>query len=286
MVRIHVSSNQKERYRYIDEFLKLVYGVGLLDIVPMLIPIWPPVVERDAWIPVNEKKKIICAIASCNDNPTVYQYQGNSVIELHNLDSRRDAKTIELSVGRIESVISVDRKYVGREQAIRVDCIERTVIPHELNFFINDVKIDLNTVSEDSLSELNVLIASERQEIAFQDRHFCFQLVKIRDKKTNLPARKNAVALFVMASGSVLQEYVVKQEENDICQQEDNDIVLRLKMHNRGNSVIPPSWLSGLMKELMMNGHYKVVDYLKQCIRKNKITHGLLNELHRVDIKM
>ena len=62
--------------------------------------------------------------------------------------------------------------------------------------------------------------------------------------------------------------------------------MLRLKMHNRGNSVIPPSWLSGLMKELMMNGRYKVVDYLKQCIRKNKITHGLLNELHRVDFKM
>lgn len=282
VITIHISSSRKEQYRHIDEYLKSIYGVGLLDIVPTLIPLWPPVVEQDVWIPANEKKEIICAVSSSNDTPTVYQYQGNSVIELPVIVDENGNKSLNLSVSSTEKIVSVDRKYVGREQGIKLTCIEPPIFSREFRVFYNNTEINLDSLTENILSAASYVISNYRQEIAFQDKHYNFQVVKIKEAQTNLPERFDAIALYLLCEGSVIKKYDVLYKISESLLPDEGETIKALKMHNVGCRVVAPSWLTSLISEYSRQGYGRVAKYLKQCIMQKRITIGLLQELRNI----
>jgi predicted RNA-binding Zn-ribbon protein involved in translation (DUF1610 family) len=283
VVKININSKNGERYRSIDEYLKRIYGIGLLDIVPSLVPLWPPVVDRDIWIPVNEKKKIICAIVSGNEEPTVYQYYGNSVVELTNYVMDSGKQDIEIVLGRTECVISIDRKYVGREQIIKTGYIDRKIFSEVFDLMIDDEKVDLNSITKKMLSDANKICSNTRKDIAFQDINYCFQIVKVREKITKLPIRQNAIALCLLSEDSISKVYRIVNEGNIIGEQDDKEILKLLKEKNRGIIVMPPSWLNTVVNELKESGYEQVVTYLKECIRKRRVTHRLLVEIKKLN---
>lgn len=128
-ITVNVSLQDERRYSQISDFFRHRFGVGLLETAPEIIPLWPPVIEQDVMIPTKESR-IFCAITSGNDDPTVYSYVGNQVLNVPVHTDRSGKKHIYVTAGAVDTVLSVDRKYVGREILFRM----KEVVPSECRY--------------------------------------------------------------------------------------------------------------------------------------------------------
>lgn len=115
-MRVDVSVDNEFRYTQINHHIHNRYGLWLLETVPEIIPIWPPVSEQDVLIPSGITKKVFCSVSSSNEHPQVFSYSANSVSML-NVITTNGLSTVAIPMYNTETLISVDRKYVGREVA-------------------------------------------------------------------------------------------------------------------------------------------------------------------------
>ncbi len=101
-------------FKWISSFLLRTFNIHLLEKVPQLTPIWPPVVKRKEGYLYEKKHSkgvLFGHIDSGNMDPSVYQYLGNHSDPIV-------VNTIQDKVARIrlatEKVfINIDRKYVS-----------------------------------------------------------------------------------------------------------------------------------------------------------------------------
>ena len=121
---ISISHKDAGRYSLISSYFREYYGVWLLDTVPEITPLWPPVVERDVLIPTTHNS-LMCSVTTGNSEPSVFTYTGNVVNSLPVVTDKRNNHTLKISLLGNETIISVDRKYVGREVTIQKKKIHR-----------------------------------------------------------------------------------------------------------------------------------------------------------------
>lgn len=115
LITICVSTEKISRYRYVENYLQKEFGVRLLQTLPELIPLWPPVTERGVRTPVSGCAKMFCAVSSGNDVPNVYKYDGTEVSTMTVEKEKSGSYTVAFPVDSREMLLSVDRKYAGRE---------------------------------------------------------------------------------------------------------------------------------------------------------------------------
>ena len=68
-LEVNVSVYDEYLYTSISNHLKQCFGVWLLETVPELIPLWPPVTDQDVSVPVADCGSVICAVSSGNSTP-------------------------------------------------------------------------------------------------------------------------------------------------------------------------------------------------------------------------
>lgn len=123
---IDVSVDNAREFTHISSYMKSSFGVWLLECPPELIPVWPPVVQQDYMIPVKNYSKVVCAVSSGNDKPNVYSYFGNAVYRKEVKTISKGIHTVELSLGLYPTILSVDRKYAGREITFVAKALHRS----------------------------------------------------------------------------------------------------------------------------------------------------------------
>ena len=114
---INIDINEEDVYSFaaVNNYLKKYYGIWLLKKQPEIIPLWPPVVENDGFIPVNNEARVICAVSSGNEKPKVFNYQGTKVNIVPVFKDQTDIFLTLINIQGKETIVSVDRKYAGRE---------------------------------------------------------------------------------------------------------------------------------------------------------------------------
>lgn len=98
-------------YRSLINFLRDNLRVHLIEKVPEVLPLWPPVIkDDDGYKYVESSKKIYGKVISGNEEPKAYMYRGISTIpedlQIHN-------GIVEIITGNSNIVINIDRKYIS-----------------------------------------------------------------------------------------------------------------------------------------------------------------------------
>ncbi len=272
--KIVVSVTNSTMFSRINEYMHRNFGIWLLEKKPSLVPIWPPVVNRDYMIPIAKKKKVCCVVSSCNSTPDVYEYRDYGTLEC-DLDTTNNVHILELHVDSSPVILSVDRKYVGREIVFRSQNIENSNYTYDIGL----VDSNYDRVEWDSLKKGNTLICSNsKMELYIDNGSHIYQHFSIREKTTDLGTSNKISALYFIVSNNVVKMVSLK-ESGDEKETISDSIRLQIIQGKNGYLVPVPLWADYVIRRLKKEHNTIIVKEIMSDIVDGRMHSGLLKPL-------
>lgn len=286
-VNANVSTDIPGRFVVIDSFFKRVFGVGLLEKVPTLMPLWPPMVDTGVLSPIKDSNSIYCAIISANDEPNIYEYSGNTVFSHDYIEDNNGTFSIRISLGEDAKTLSVDRKYVGSEVVFQKQILPLSSYDYE--YFFYDKNEELISIDYVGIAEKNELVFESNAKM---DLYFCYtngtsKHVSIREKLTEINvAGKPTTILLRIANRFIV--YVPKYQMSQLSEYvytSENELLDMLKRNNHGALVDIPSFVVGFKRKCENKKYYELSRFIETQIARGKISIGMLAEISDILVK-
>ena len=265
----NVSLDNEQRYSQISDFFRRKFGVGFLETAPEIIPLWPPVVEKDVLVPTKDSR-IYCAIKSGNDVPSVYSYIGNYVSNIPIYSDQNGEKHIFVKASQIDTVLSVDRKYVGREIVFRLKDITSSTNKYEHNFLDDQSNIiPYEELNSSIFSKGGIVTSNAKIELFLGSADHTYLHLPVRSNKLSLPSFQNLSEVLFSVDGGIVFSHTVQPLQ---AQNLDSAKAVEAFQNScRGVAVPVPRWVHHLITRLNRNDQ----ELLATAITK-RMTHGKL----------
>jgi len=275
---VNVSTDDGYRFTVINNYLKSQFGVLLLETAPELIALWPPVTEQDVLVPTKNTSVIYCAVTSGNTVPKVYSYKSNIVSSLAVNQGENGVNALALPIYTEETVVSVDRKYIGREIVFQKKRLDITGYAYEIAIERQDgTTLDFAALTSAALSSDLVLKSNAKMELYIGSHDKTYLYVPIRSFNTPIPARRNPAEIIFGIEKGVFRWYETKSLlEPSINEQ---NVLHQIIENCTGEYVPAPRWIGFLLSEWQRNGHSTLISAVRRSIHNGKIPRGLLNAL-------
>jgi hypothetical protein len=264
----------------VENYLQKEFGVRLLQTLPELIPLWPPVTEQGVRIPVSGRAKMFCAVSSGNDVPNVYRYDGTDVLPMTIKREESGSYTVVFPVDSQEMLLSVDRKYAGREVSFQAKEIARSGFVYVS--FLEDTKGDLiewEDLTRQVLSAPFFLNVNARMELYIGYRDKIFRHVAVHERRVAVTEQRNSQEMYFVAEDGVFFHIGVKNKE-EATNLQSLLTVDRVREGHGGEWVPLPYWVKYLLLECERMGQEELVREVGKRIVKGRISVGLLKVLH------
>lgn len=278
---VNVSLKNEQRYSQISNFFRFRFAVGLLETPPEIIPLWPPVIERDVLVPTKDTR-VFCAITSGNDEPTVYSYVGNQVLNVPVHTENNGEKHIYVSPSTFDTVLSVDRKYVGREIVFRAKEIAPSLGQYEYSFSdAEHAAIEITRMSWSTFAKGGSISSNAKMDLYIGSVDHNYLHIPLRDIETQLPTFQNLREIILQAENGTIGSYrlSIPNNENkkgvaldweDICNQ------------FYGEYVHIPRWAYQVIETIRKNGSTKVAKKIMARAINGKLPIGIISALERI----
>ncbi len=280
-IEIVVTLDNKSRFIYISDYFSRFFGVVLLEKQPELIPLWPPVVNQDAFIPVRNDSSVVCYVSSGNALPNVYQYKEfvTRLVDLHR--SVSGGYITEVTVGRTPAILSVDRKYVGREIVFQEKPITKPNFSYAVQLERQNHEITpLDKVTGDILSSDFSLTANSKMELYLGNKTREFRCFSIRKDVTDIPGKLHTNEMYLIVESGVLFHIKAYSDSYAIVI-EDKELAESLSNCFCGQMVPIPMWAYYNIRLLKRNGYIQTYHRIMTSIRNNEISVALLKMMRK-----
>lgn len=278
---VNVSVNDESKYRMINQHVYWLYGVWLLETVPEVVPLWPPVIEQDTFIPTGVSNSIVCSVLSGNDAPNVYSYTGNFVSKL-TVTTHRNTHSVSIPVFAHESIISVDRKYVGREvtftqkQPARINSVYRFQLQSPAH---EDYAHD--ALTKDLLAKDFLVKSNAKAELYVESVDHTYLHIPIRTEHACIPGRSNISRLLFTVEDVITHQLSTKASTSAPITAVIDDICIT---ENAKGVLVPvPRWIAGLLANLCSAGQADTVMKITRTIVNGRIPIGLVHVLAHIN---
>lgn len=272
-----VSLKNEQRFTMISDYFRSRFGVGLLETAPEIIPLWPPVVEQDVLVPIKNDP-IYCAVKSGIDTPTVYSYFGNQVYTVPIHSDGNGENHILIKAGASDTVLSVDRKYIGREVAFRLKKITPSTHKYEYSFSSpNGGLIELESMTGKSFAQGGNISSNSKIELCLGSVDHTYLHIPIHMDTLALPTFQNLKEILIFVDNGILFAHPIQ-----LPQQAELDNVKLLEdfqNHCYGIYVPVPRWVFHLVTILKREGQIVFVSTIKNYLIDGRIPLGALKVL-------
>lgn len=276
---VNVSSKDEQRYTQISHFFRSKFGIGLLDTPPEIIPLWPPVIERDVMVPTTDSR-IYCAVTSGNETPTVYSYVGNQVNTVPVYTDRNGEKHIYVRAGTIDTVLSVDRKYVGREVVFRAKDISYHTFQYAQTVrSASGEEILPDAISRNVLSAGGSIISNAKADLYLGSVDHNYLHIPMRAESTPLPAFQNLNELLISVEGGIIFSEFVERPKTETHENLMPDYFAR---YYRGELIPVPRWVMHLLNILKKSEQTLLAQDISNHITNGRIPAGVLAQLAKL----
>ena len=280
LMHIDVSVENIDRYKYVKNYLFRQFGVWLLPTPPELIPLWPPMVEQGGLIPVKSHAKVYCSVSSGNKEPNVFRYDGHKVSPLIVDSDEKGLHTVDFSVSSQEMLLSVDRKYVGREMGFQAKDIAHSKFEYDFSAEKeNGSVLEWKYVTRDVFSEAFFINANARMEMYLGSRDKVFRHIAIREPRISVAAWHNAAEVLFVAENGVLRCFQIgKANKAEILKNQLT--VEKIRKYSGGQQVPVPYWVTNMLLVWRKEGVADIFEEVKRVIGNGKISVRLLEILY------
>lgn len=280
LISIDVSVKNVDRYKYVKNYLLRQFGVWLLPTPPELISLWPPVVERGMMIPVKSHAKVYCSVSSGNEEPNVFRYDGHKVSSLIVDSYEKGIHTVDFSVSSQEVILSVDRKYAGREICFQTKVITNSKFEYTVSVEKeNGSLLEWEDVTGDFFSEAFCLKSNARMEMYLGSRDKVFRHIAVREPRVSVSAWHNTAEVLFVAENVVLR-YLQVSVANEAKILKKQFTVDNIRESSMGEQVPVPYWVADLFLAWRKEGSVAIFEEVKRMIGNGKISVRLLEALY------
>ena len=272
-MRVNVSVKNEYRYTQINQHIHSRFGVWLLETVPEIIPIWPPVIEQDVLIPASTTKKLFCAVSSCNEVPQVFSYSANSVSTL-NVVTKKGLSMVTIPIYTGETLVSVDRKYVGREVAFERKKPYHIDPTYQIGLTTKSGQaLDRDSLTMDDLTADIGVVCNAKMEVYLESRDHTFLHIPVRERNVLLPGRQNITNVYFSVENAII--YGLHTTIPEVLPSQLELTISQIRNNCRGVLVPVPRWILSITAELGKN----IVDEVYRHIVNGCIPIGIVQML-------
>ena len=281
-IKINVPIENETIFSKVNHFFHLHFSVWLLEKAPELVPLWPPVVEQTALVPIINRQFQFCAISSGNDIPSVFVYRSNRADSLTLSVEEPGINTAVIPLQAIETVLSVDRKYTGREAVFQKKIVNSGRSRYQFSIkTCNDDPLDINYLIQTDMLSALTFYSNAKVDIYIENRDKTVAYIPIRKPQTELTPNGNAVKIIISIEDGILYEYHVSLPQNEEGLNEE--VLLQLISQCSVGVYTPaPRWIYSLLLQWNRMGYRSAVSALKRVAYMNKLPYALLAELNRL----
>lgn len=273
-------SVENSRFNSINSYFYSRFKVWLLEKAATVLPLWPPIIDHGDQLVFSNKTTVYCDVESGNSTPKVFTYSGKDVRQIPVDEDYHNNKTVKLGVYSFEpTVVSVDRKYTGREISIRKTSPIRSVASHDIvlsteNEETIDTFVDANILQDGINIRTNTKFSA-----VFESANHVFKTIPIVDTQTTLEPYKGLKRMF-FTYGSSPYGYVIFHSFAVNAPQKSLDIDEQLllseaKKNLRGSVITAPLWIKELFHWCDIHSLHQLGAFLKQALKDGKINEQL-----------
>ena len=257
------------------------------------MPIWPPIIERGDWISFSPKGQVYCSVESGNDTPKVFTYRGSDALDVPVKIDACGNKSVKINVCSSEPVmVSVDRKYTGREVGIRKGTLPDATTGHTVRFFVDETEIVRgSSIDYESISSGITIKSNTRFTLLQKSKKHIYRTVAIDQPSVSIDIPNDADEL-IMAYGRIGVGFV-PFESVDISHPQKNTvfdeaiIVTQIQSHAKGDMILAQMWIREIISYCSQNQYYKIQQAITASICNGRIRKGIvmyLNQFRRTFI--
>lgn len=274
---VNVSLQNERRYSQISDFFRYRFGVGLLETVPEIIPLWPPIIEQDVLVPTKDSR-IFCAVTSGNDDPSVYSYVGNQVWNIPVQTGQSGEKHIYVKAGTTDTVLSVDRKYVGREIVFRIKDIVSSKSQYKFGFMDSDGKDNpIDEMTSNIFAHGGSVCTNAKMELLLGSVDHTYLNIPLRSDNVLLPTLQNLHEILLLVDGGII--YAHRLQPQPIQQDGDNCGIWLSHNSYLGEYIPVPRWAFHIIDMLSKNGSHIIAQEIRSHIVNGKLPVGVIRAL-------
>ncbi len=274
--QIDVSVDSKRDFTLISSYMKSNFGVWLLECPPELIPVWPPVVQQDYMIPVKSDSNVVCVVSSGNDEPNVYSYSGNAVYREKVKTISKGIHTVELSLGLFPIVLSVDRKYVGREVTFISKALQRSGYSYSFSY-INSAgeENELSKIRKNEVAKGFLLKSNSKFDIYLGTSEMVYKRLSVREQQTLVFDNQDINEISLIIGARVYERIMFTN--NAALDADINSYSQTIVSSAKGRLIPIPLWVNHLLQYLKNNQY----EQLYQAIIRTTVNNMLHIETAR-----
>ena len=286
-------SADSSRFETLNTFFYNHFKVWLVEQTATIVPIWPPIIERGDWISFSSKGQVYCSVESGNDSPKVFTYTGSNALDVPVRTDASGNNSVKFNIySNDPTMVSVDRKYTGREVGIRKGSMPVAPIGHTVKLFadeteiIRDESIDYESISGDITVKSNTKFT-----LLQKSKKHIYRTIVIDQPSVSIDIPNDTDELIMaygrMGVGFVPFESVHITHPQKITAFDETLIIAQIQSHAKGDMILAPMWIREVISFCSQNQYYKVQQAITASICNGRIRKGLvmyLNQFRRTFI--
>lgn len=283
--KIDVSVDNRRDFTLISSYIKSNYGVWLLESPPELIPIWPPVVQQDYMIPVKNDSNVVCLVSSGNAEPSVFSYSGNLVYKKDVKTVLKGVHTVELSISTYPTILSVDRKYAGREVTFIAKALHRSSYSYDFSF-INSAgeKKELTDLSKSEVAKGIIIDSNSKFDLYFGTSEMIYKHFSIREQQTSISDNKGISEIYTLIGSSV---YDCIKFNKEVASDTDINVLSQTIIASAKGQLIPiPIWVNHILQYLKNNQYEQLYQSIIKTMVNDKLHIETVRRLRLLDLSI
>lgn len=283
--QIDLSVDSKREFTLISSYLKSNFGVWLLECPPELIPVWPPVVQQDYMIPVKTDSNIVCVVSSGNDEPNVYSYSGNAVYRKEVKTISKGIHTVELSLGLYPTVLSVDRKYVGREETFIAKALQHSGYSYHFSY-INSAgeENELTKISQNEVNKGFLLKSNSKFDMYLGTSERVYKHFSVREQQTSITESQGITEISLIIGSNVYD--CIKFANDRTFDTDINNFSQTIIASARGQLIPIPVWVNHLLQYFRNNQYEQIYQAIVGTMVNNMLHIETVRQLRLLDLSI
>lgn len=284
--RVDVSVDSS-RFEILNTFFYDHFKVWLVEQTATIVPIWPPTVERGDWITFLPNGQVYCSVESGNDSPKVFTYTGSNALDVPVKTDANGNNSVKFHLcSNDPTIVSVDRKYTGREVCIRKGTLPAAITSHTVKFFADETEIiRKETIDYESISSGMTVKSNTKFTLFQKSKKHMYRTVAI-DKPSVFIDIPNDTDELVMSYGRigvgiVPFESVHVTHSQKITAFDETVIVTQIQTHTCGDMILAPMWIREVISYCSQNQYYKIQQAIIASIYNGRMRKGLVMYLNR-----
>lgn len=289
---VDVSADSR-RFETLNTFFYENFKVWLVEQTATIIPIWPPIIERGDWVSFSHKEQVYCSVESGNSSPKVFTYSGSDAFEIPVKIDTNNNKSVKLNVFSSDHVmISVDRKYTGREVGIRKGAQPLVTADRTIELLVDNVEMVCDEpVDYESISSGITVKSNTKITLIQKSKKHIYRTIAIDQSSVSIDS-PNDIDELIMAYGRLGVGFIpfdvvsIVHHKKNIALDE-NLIVAQIQSNAKGDMILAPIWIREILYYCSKHNYHRIQQAITNSIFRGHIQKGLvlfLNQLRRTFI--